>query len=486
MRNILFALCILSLFTPSCKLFKNVLNPVKIKDSLDVLKISEEIHSQFFEALTELNIENQINVIPQKLQMKMEHTGTTTASGQITYIIVGGTYKYQQIRDNSVTYVLAPPVIPTISEPLVQVVNFVRPSEAELKRAAKRAQSIKTIKDMIKSSANTSLQIQNFGVLNDKQVVIDNKFTFSNDGTVSITPSISLFKLFGVSLEEAVSNNNEIVFQFDVTQTSNIFAPPADYNHVYDSLHRQHNFDDFFPQKDFSDPAVVHTLVTPPIATQGSVSSCVAYSLGYTCLSTILNHGADPFENKNLTSPDFLYYNLQNGCKGLNMPEALSYVVNHGDCPLSDLPFKPTPTCPDPQTTNALRNDPNLRKKADAIKKELATYVTGWANLDPNNIDQIRLCLLNGMPVVVGFYISNSFMQMWNFDTNSTWGSQSGPYTDAHSVCIVGYDNVRQLFKVQNQWGLTNQRHDGFFYVTYDLVKKGCFNQAYTFLPRIP
>ncbi|MGC4035705.1 MAG: C1 family peptidase [Chitinophagaceae bacterium] len=133
-----------------------------------------------------------------------------------------------------------------------------------------------------------------------------------------------------------------------------------------------------------------------------------------------------------------------------------------------------------------------LIPKAKSIKPKVAN---GWIPLDPNNIDQIRLSIDNDEPVIVAFYVSNSFLNMWEFGDSrypgkNVWTSMNGPYIDAHCVCIIGYDNVNKMFKVRNSWGdknsaSKNPNEAGFFWVTYDLVQRGCFKEAYCFLPEV-
>ena len=44
-------------------------------------------------------------------------------------------------------------------------------------------------------------------------------------------------------------------------------------------------------------------------------------------------------------------------------------------------------------------------------------------------------------------------------------------------MCIVGYDDTQQMFKVQNQWGLGGDQ--GFFWMTYNLVTNNCLQEVY-------
>lgn len=66
---------------------------------------------------------------------------------------------------------------------------------------------------------------------------------------------------------------------------------------------------------------------------------------------------------------------------------------------------------------------------------------------------------------------------MWNL--NGAWKNNVRSDNDGyHFCCVVGYDNVSRMFKVQNSWG-SRGGDNGFFWVTYDLVNNGVFNEAY-------
>lgn len=73
--------------------------------------------------------------------------------------------------------------------------------------------------------------------------------------------------------------------------------------------------------------------------------------------------------------------------------------------------------------------------------------------------------------------MTDAFRSMWN-NGNGLWtniGNGEGKY---HAVCIVGYNDNTQMFKVQNSWG-TNGGDNGFFWVSYNLVQSGVFLHAY-------
>ncbi len=64
-------------------------------------------------------------------------------------------------------------------------------------------------------------------------------------------------------------------------------------------------------------------------------------------------------------------------------------------------------------------------------------------------IDDIRYALVFGIPIVIGAYTEPSFYSH-SGSGNYVW---SGGKNDRHAMCIIGYDNAKQAFRVQNSWG---------------------------------
>lgn len=320
---------------------------------------------------------------------------------------------------------------------------------------------------------------------------MDIKFSIQSGGNVDFSPGFSIlgadFAKMSLELERQATRTNEVQFTFDVLQGDPISGfNNKEYYHLRDSLIKKApgGICAYFPDQDYTDSNKINILTTPPVADQRGFSACVAYSVCYTTLSTILKRGSGGYNSSNIYSPDFIYARMTDkSCGGLQLPPVLDFIVANGDCTTADVPLQDTADCK--------KYDSTMRKKVRAsIGKALAIHdqlKMGWVPLDPNDIDQIRLVLQNGEPVIAAFYISSSFMDMWSYPNplypgKNVWKSLSGPYTDSHCVAIVGYDNGVKMFKVQNSWGTSNSAGDGFFWVTYDLVQRGCFSEAYSFM----
>jgi hypothetical protein len=491
LASMILAMLSIVILANSCKTVK-----VHIAAHASVDTIEASIHRQFYEAFQQLVLQDGITVIPQNLNVKFDHVTTNAYSGGLTvFSIVQSNFSYQRQLDNSVADVLAPTKISSSSG----LSAFDRTNNGPSNYcvfdpdtlANGDAESVKNLAQLIQQSAKTFANIPNLGTLNDHQITLDIKFTIQDNGNISVSPTWVFGPLakFNVSYQRQSASSDEIAFQFDVVKDpGKPFMSNADY---YDK--RKQMVGDwkkalctYFPRTEYTDSNRVDTLYTPPAVSQHGYSACVAYAIGYTCLSTLLKKDTKPYLKSEEYSPDFIFARMtDNKCSGLDLPTTLSWVVENGDITLADFPQRDTMAC-----GKYIQPNDTVKKELEMAKKIKPAIKNKWIPLDPNNIDQIRACINNGEPVVAGFYISSSFVDMWNYGNSSyggqnVWSTLTGPYYDAHAVCIVGYNNNNRLFKVQNSWGDKNASH-GFFYVTYDLVQRGCFSQAYSFIPVPP
>lgn len=125
------------------------------------------------------------------------------------------------------------------------------------------------------------------------------------------------------------------------------------------------------------------------------------------------------------------------------------------------------------------RNDVPIAQKPDllalneATRFRLDTFNTVY---DPDtiisldkNITRLKRLLADSMPVIVGVQLPYSFqkinkIQQWRFTPNEAIDS------DAHALCLVGYDDIDSTFELMNSWGL-GWGNGGFVKVHYtDLI----------------
>ena len=214
----------------------------------------------------------------------------------------------------------------------------------------------------------------------------------------------------------------------------------------------------------------------PPVYNQGNLGSCTANAL---C-------GAYQYTKPKLyPSRLFVYYNermIENDVShdsGAYLSDGVISLVKYGVCSDADWPYnirkfaiKPTPKC----YRNALSN----------------TVLTDQ-NVQPI-ITQIQQCLVNGLPIVIGFAVYQSF------ENNSVAMNGMVPMPDqvnepmlgGHAVLVCGYNNSLQWYQntvvknpngsttiqqttsptnrgmwiVRNSWG-KNWGVGGYFYLPY-------------------
>lgn len=102
-----------------------------------------------------------------------------------------------------------------------------------------------------------------------------------------------------------------------------------------------------------------------------------------------------------------------------------------------------------------------------------------WYSLGLTDVAGIKNALNLGYPVPIVLIIYDSFDKMWY--STGIHSSISGLSRGYHATCIIGYDDVKQMFKVQNSWGYTggDPNDPGFYWLTYDLVQHNCLIEAY-------
>ncbi|MGC4035706.1 MAG: hypothetical protein QM764_07065 [Chitinophagaceae bacterium] len=336
----LFLISLLSLSITSCSIRKYT-----IKSQARVSEIEKSIHTQFYQALQKLSLEDGITIVPQSLTVKFEHTITKTASGGLTAFIVSANYNYQNVKDNTISDILTPTKLPSssmhdisLSDTLYNNCAF----NSEISNSDQVNKSILALKEYIESAAKEFVQTPNLGPLNDHQITIDIKFSFTNAGDITVSPGFTFFNITKITgkVSKTITSTDDLIFTFDVVQNDqSYFLSNNRYYFIRDSIIKSKGgICKFFPKDDYRDESHSKYLLTPPAADQDKFSSCVAYAVGYTGLSTKLNTRKS-FDKDNEFSPDFIYGSLTNPqkCDGLNVPTVLQEVVDKGDCLVADL-----------------------------------------------------------------------------------------------------------------------------------------------------
>lgn len=211
---------------------------------------------------------------------------------------------------------------------------------------------------------------------------------------------------------------------------------------------------------------------TPSLLYPQALSNCVAHS--FSMAKTITTA-----KKYNVTDPDeisllhfstwYMYHELADyndySCgEGLIMEEAAEFALNEGFVPLANVeypnfyPFSETVLCkqtskdyyPSSLTTDRVEAEKYAFDKVYAIK----------------NTEQLKTALSEGMPVVVGLMIPDSFERAGSFFKLSSYDKLNLDY--GHAMVVVGYnDNLYGgVFEIINSWG-SEWGSSGFTKVSY-------------------
>ncbi len=206
---------------------------------------------------------------------------------------------------------------------------------------------------------------------------------------------------------------------------------------------------------------------------QGLLPSCVGWSVGYGAL-TIMEAQRKNWINTSLVtkeafSPLFIYNQLaiNKDCEyaGASFPSAFRFLKNQGTC-------KKTAFNVDNEDCSALPDNVVKRTAyANRIKDYYQLFVKDASAKD--KIDKARVSLAQGLPVIVGMYLTPDFRDVNTKDP--TWRPQETPADELypHAMVVVGYNDIRQSFEVMNSWG-TDWGNDGFVWVKYKDFAKYC------------
>nr|MBK9653840.1 C1 family peptidase [Bacteroidota bacterium] len=206
-------------------------------------------------------------------------------------------------------------------------------------------------------------------------------------------------------------------------------------------------------------------LTCPPIKSQGSEGSCVAFGTAYSARSIAKYYktGATSYNySTNVFSPEFIYNQIKvSTCAGgsyvtdaLNkMRYALPWYFGQGVCTWNSMPYS---------STNGCSTLPNAAQIANANLHRITSYAT--VNCVTNDI---KNQLVQNRAVIVAGPVDTKFQ-------NLAYGATYTSYNSAqkvgnHCYTVIGYSDAKHAFKVMNSWG-TNWATSGYAWIDYDVV----------------
>ncbi len=220
------------------------------------------------------------------------------------------------------------------------------------------------------------------------------------------------------------------------------------------------------------------TQYAPPIGNQGQYGTCVAWATGYglkTTLNSIDGRITSPSSAANQTSPIDLWHLMRvkaddkasSNCGGSSFDPAFKVMMTYGVQRMSQKPFTNQKMVCDPgSSVNAGNSNDKLGEyRVVAYTSELTGGQRPAYGMTTANI---KNHLVKG-PLVVGAKLGERFMR-WN-NSNVITSDDPDSYNGGHAyhaMMIVGYDDSKGAFRIQNSWGASDWGDNGYIWVGYD------------------
>ncbi len=205
----------------------------------------------------------------------------------------------------------------------------------------------------------------------------------------------------------------------------------------------------------------------PMPGNQGSLSSCVGWSVGYglmTIEKAIQNNETNTKQITEMAFSALFVYNQIRGsnCQSLSsFNQAMDFVKLRGNCLAREFDAEDCYVKPD----NALKERARNNTIADynrLFDKDTEGEV---------KVDLIRSLLAQKKPVGIGLRINQQFMTLKETDY---WHPNLGKEpTDGHAMVVVGYDDEAGCFTLLNSWGKVWGR-EGFIKIKYRDMAEYC------------
>lgn len=198
---------------------------------------------------------------------------------------------------------------------------------------------------------------------------------------------------------------------------------------------------------------------------QGSLGSCVAYS-SCNSRSVLFNQKYQlPFNPENVLNP-MMFYKLcvyeqdKNWGEGLNLQKAQDLMVRFGSNSYNVVNY----TSETPQSEIITEGIDNYKFRLD-----------NYRSVSLKDIKYIKYELLKNRPVVFSMKLYTDF---GNYTSGVYTGNGKYAYSSdwsliplSHAMCIIGYNDDLQAFRVMNSWG-DNWGENGNVWISYQTLLK--------------
>lgn len=214
----------------------------------------------------------------------------------------------------------------------------------------------------------------------------------------------------------------------------------------------------------------------PTPRNQGEQGSCVGWASAYAARTILEASTLGINGNSTAFSPSFLYNQIGlEDCQGAYTGEALEHMKQKGLIHFSKFPY-------DPYSCHTM---PNQSLLDEALQHRIRGYtrLTRTGNDYDVDLEAAKQNLAQGAPVIIAVKVPYSFQDMMG---KKVWRPTDAEARNVdehggHAMCLIGYDDDKQLFEIQNSWG-TDWGDNGFVFVSYDDFKTFC-REAYGVFP---
>ncbi len=162
----------------------------------------------------------------------------------------------------------------------------------------------------------------------------------------------------------------------------------------------------------------------------------------------------------------------------IDIPEALQ---NYGQCIETDYAYPTNKNQTAGPSSKAYKTAPNATAVNNALNYEIGSSGSNYAMIAQGDTASVIALLRNNIPVMMGFnvYDNSSYTIFEGLNTTnytyspltSTGKLKSGlSLLGGHANVIIGYDNNRKAFLMENSWG-TNWGNAGYWYLPYSVFQ---------------
>ena len=196
----------------------------------------------------------------------------------------------------------------------------------------------------------------------------------------------------------------------------------------------------------------------PPVLDQGELGSCTAHAIAN---AHLFNQKLLRAKKTFLPSRLFIYYNeraMENTVRqdaGAQIRDGIKSIAKQGAAPESLWPYD----------ISQFAKKPPRPAYTEALLHQAVTYrrVT-------QSLNQLKSCLAEGLPIVFGFTVYESFES----DAVARTGKLPMPgekesCVGGHAVLAVGYNDKTKCFTIMNSWS-KDWGDKGYFYMPYDYM----------------